>query len=156
MSDEFPIDQVTPESQEFPFAGLLEPEELAIISRHVYWHRVEKGGFLWTQGDMDGRVALVVHGRVKLAKEMTIPGRPLVLGLFGPGDIVGDLSFATGSPSATSAQALEPLTVVLMERESYDLIARENPALANRILDDLLRNMANQLQHAYERLTAVF
>ncbi len=140
---------------EFPFAGLLDPEELALLGRHVSWHRLAKGDFLWRQGDDDDRLGLVVDGRIELVKEM-VPGRPLVIGLFGPGALVGDLSFAAGCERETSAKVREDLTVVLLSREGFETIACQHPALASRIQDELLRQMADQLRHAYARLAAIF
>lgn len=144
------------EHDEFPFAGFLDQEELEILRGYVSWEQVSKGDHLWQQGETDGRVALIINGRAKIIKEMNIPGRPLVLGLFGPGSLVGDLSFSAECSSATSAQAFEDMTLVMLRRDSFDSLALEHPTLANHILDELLRRMAEQLRHAYERLTAVF
>jgi len=145
-----------PGAVKFPLAGFLQRQELEILKGYVNWQQIPKGGILWQQGETDGRVALIIQGRAKITKEMNIPGHPLVIGLFGPGSLVGDLSFSNESASITSARAVEDMTLVILRRENFDSLAIEHPTLANHILNELLSRMAEQLRHAYERLTAIF
>ena len=135
----------------FPFAAWLDREELIALGRHVVWSRVGAGEFLWRQGDDDDRLALVVKGRVKLLRA-SATGRTVVLGLFAPGALVADLSFAGDRPRETSAFAAEDLRVVLLSRKRFDRLAAESPGLAGRILAEVLESTADQLRCAYRRL----
>lgn len=141
---------------EFPFAGLLDREELAFLGRYVIWREFTEGERLWNEGDRDDHLALIVRGRVKLVKETAMPGHALVLGLFGPGTLAGDVSFATGSPRRTSAEAIQDGTAVLLSREGYEQLLVERPLLANQVLGEVLRRVADQLEHANRRLAAIF
>lgn len=140
----------------FPFAGWLDREDLVHLGRYVAWRRVRAGELLWREGDRDDRLAVVVRGRLRLLRESALPGRPLVLGLFGPGALVADLSFAGGCARETSARAAEDLEVVFLSREDFDRLAAAHPALAARLLSEVLRAVADQMRCARRRLAPFF
>jgi CRP-like cAMP-binding protein len=64
-----------------------------------------RGQALFTEGDLAERVFVIERGWVLITS--TAPGgREIVLGLRGPGDVIGDLSALDGAPRSASALAL--------------------------------------------------
>jgi CRP-like cAMP-binding protein len=153
----FPL-RVVPsgESEPFPFAGWLDRDDLVALGRHVVWHSARNGETLWREGEADDRLALVVRGRVKLVKETAFPGRPAVLGLFGPGALVADLSFAAGLPREASGVAVGEVEAVFLSRTQFEFLASERPDLARSILTEVLRSVADHLRHLQGRLASIF
>jgi CRP/FNR family transcriptional regulator, cyclic AMP receptor protein len=141
---------------EVPFTTWIGPEDLAVLHRFVSRRHVGKGEVLWREGGINDHLVLLLSGRVKLLKETAVQGRPIVLGLFGPGALLSDASFATGQCRFTSAAAVEDSQILSLSREDFESLAAEHPVLANRILSEALMSIADQLQHAYRRLAAIF
>lgn len=144
-----------PQEDLFPFAGLLEKEDLAYLGHLMERQFAKEGECLWREGDPDDRLGLVIRGRVKLVKEAETPKHPLVLGLFGPGALVVDFAFVEGLSRETTAYAVEDLEIVYLSRPQFETILTERPALGHRIFSETLISVAEQLRHAYRRL-AVF
>ncbi|OHB24811.1 MAG: hypothetical protein A2X84_10530 [Desulfuromonadaceae bacterium GWC2_58_13] len=140
----------------FPFAALLDKEDLAYLGQLVDWHSAKAGDCLWHEGEMNDRLGLVLEGQVKLLKESAFRGHPIVLGLFGAGSLIVDLSFAQGDPTETSAYAVDDLRVVFLPRDRFEKVLLERPMLANSILNEVLLSIADQLRHMYRRLHAFF
>lgn len=143
-----------PAEENFPFAGLLEKEELRYLGSLMERHCAKRGECLWRQGDMDERLGLIVRGRVKILKETSTPNNPLIVGVFGPGALLIDLGFVEGSPRETSAYAVEDVQICYLSRSQLARVLAERPLLGHRILGEVLTSFGEQLRHAYRRLAA--
>ncbi|MFI7680608.1 Crp/Fnr family transcriptional regulator [Actinophytocola sp. NPDC049390] len=69
--------------------------------------RHEPGQLLLRQGDPGGWILLSLSGRLKVIYAEP-DGRDLVLGIRGPGDLVGEMSEREGFPRMANVTAIEP------------------------------------------------
>jgi CRP/FNR family transcriptional regulator, cyclic AMP receptor protein len=70
------------------------------------------GQALFVEGDSAERVFLLEGGWVLLSCSSP-DGREVVLGLRGPGDVIGDMSVLDGKPRSATALALQPVDAVV-------------------------------------------
>ncbi len=145
----------------FPlFAGLteLDRKELRPLCRIAVY---EKGEEIFAEGDPAKELCFIVLGRVKVVK--AAPGRDLILGLFGPGEIVGMVAVFEGRPYPATAVALEPSTVIhVPEREFFDCLA-SRPGLVRRLFQGLIlrhleltRRLTDLTGHVDARIARLF
>jgi CRP-like cAMP-binding protein len=104
--------------------------------------RFRRGQAIFTQGDRAERVFVIERGWV-LISSMAPGGREIVLGLRGPGDVIGDLSALDGAPRSATALAVGEV----------DAIVAPSSALTRALSDagtamDLLRVLAGRLRDA--------
>ena len=66
--------------------------------------RFRRGQALFTEGDLADRVFVIEHGWVTITS-VAPGGREILLGLRGPGDVIGDLSALDGAPRSATALA---------------------------------------------------
>ncbi|HTU88218.1 MAG TPA: Crp/Fnr family transcriptional regulator [Solirubrobacteraceae bacterium] len=78
-------------------AGALRGE-----GRRIHFRR---GQALFTEGDLAERVFVIEHGWVMISS-IAPGGREIVLGVRGPGDVIGDLSALDGAPRSATALAI--------------------------------------------------
>ncbi len=140
----------------FPFAALMEKEDLIYLGSLVERYSAKAGACLWREGDLNNRLGLVIRGQLRLTKEASFPGHSIVLGLFGAGALVVDLSFAQGRSAETSAYAVDELQMVFLARKQFEKILAERPQLGNILLTGILYSITDQLRHMYRRLNAFF
>lgn len=103
--------------------------------------RFRRGQALFIEGDLAERVFLVDHGWVLIS--CTSPeGREIVLGLRGPGDIIGELSALDGEVRSATAVAIAEVEAVVapagvLTRALDDVTAAQEliAVLANRLRD---------------------
>jgi len=67
--------------------------------------RFRRGQALFTEGDRAERVFVIERGWVTITS-VASDGREIVLGLRGPGDVIGDLSALDGAPRSATALAV--------------------------------------------------
>ena len=83
-------------------AGEVLADALRSEGRRV---RFRRGQALFTEGDLADRVFVIERGWVMITS-IASGGREIVLGLRGPGEVIGDLSALDGAPRSATALAL--------------------------------------------------
>jgi SulP family sulfate permease len=150
----------------------LAPEALAALEGRVRVVRANDGERVFRTGDPGDSLYLVRLGRVRLvvppqgplpgpgARGGVVPGtsgRELMLGVFGRGDVVGELAFIDGRRRSADAVACAETELYQLTREAFESAAREIPGLReelparlNRVLTFRLRVTTQQLRAAEE------
>jgi predicted acylesterase/phospholipase RssA/CRP-like cAMP-binding protein len=104
------------------------------------------GDWLMKQGDPGDALYLLVRGRLQAwAKDREGHNRGRFLNEIVPGDSVGELALLTGAPRAVGIQAIRDSLLIRLDRESFDRLAPDHPALVMR----LATNVANLLQTSF-------
>jgi CRP/FNR family cyclic AMP-dependent transcriptional regulator len=98
-----------------------------------------------------GEVAYVVLDGTLKVSTLQPNGRELTLVLLGPGEIVGELALADRAGRSADVVALEPATLVWIDRATFERLRREIPL----ITENLLRLMARRLRLANGQLEAL-
>jgi CRP/FNR family cyclic AMP-dependent transcriptional regulator len=131
------------------FRGL-STAELARVNDLLGRTKFPAGAMILT-ASQPGEVAyIVIDGTLKVST-IESNGRELTLALLGPGEIVGELALTDRSGRSADVTALEPATLVWLDRNTFDQIRREIPA----ITENLLRLMARRLRLANAQLQAI-
>jgi CRP/FNR family transcriptional regulator, cyclic AMP receptor protein len=105
--------------------------------------RYDRGVVLFHHGDDPGAVAAILAGRVKLV----VPGpqgKEVMLGLAGPGDVLGDVAALDGRPRSATAQAMDPVRALLVSRAPFVRFVAERPTVALAVM----RSLAGRLRGA--------
>jgi CRP/FNR family transcriptional regulator, cyclic AMP receptor protein len=128
-----------------PFKGMLSalaPDQAAVLCRLGNPVRLRRGSVLFNEGEVSGKVALILTGRIK-ASSLTEEGREIVFGVLGPGDVIGELSAFDGRPHSATASVLEIADVLVIPAEDFRAYVEAHPQMALlllKILSDRLRD----------------
>ena len=98
-----------------------------------------------------GEIAYVVLDGTLKVSVIQNNGRELTLALLGPGEIVGELALADRDARSADVVALEPSTLVWIDRNTFSQLRRELPLMT----ENLLRLMARRLRLVNAQLQAV-
>jgi CRP/FNR family transcriptional regulator, cyclic AMP receptor protein len=90
------------------FAGRLTPQAQTRLLTLGVPGRFRRGEFLLHEGEHSDHVVLLIRGRVKVVSTAE-NGYAVVLGIRGPGDLVGELAGLDGSPRSATVTALDPV-----------------------------------------------
>jgi CRP/FNR family transcriptional regulator, cyclic AMP receptor protein len=91
-----------------------------------------RGQVVFTTGDPDDTLVVVVSGRVKVVVR-SADGAELTLTMIGPGGTLGELSVADGGPRSADAEALEQCQLLLIPRETIQQVCTHVPAAAQAL-----------------------
>jgi CRP-like cAMP-binding protein len=116
-----------PEPESF-LSGLRPDERGALIERGRA-HRWRKGAVLCPQDELSRWVALLTDGVVKSSVH-TRDGGEVLLGVHGPGALVGGTEAADGRPRTATIAALEPVEALVVPRPAFlDFLRTHDNAL---------------------------
>jgi len=112
------------------------------LRRDGHLVRFRRGQALFTQGDRAERVFVIERGWVIIS--CVAPGaREIVLGLRGPGDVIGELSSLDGEPRSATALAVGEVAAIVAPASVLTRALR-NADIAN----ELIRVLAVRLRDA--------
>jgi uridine kinase len=124
-------------------------EEHARILAHTERLEVAAGTVLLREGDHSHDMYFVLAGEARLRRFS------LVLRTVGPGDHFGALALLTDRPRTASVAALTPLTLARLSPASWQTFAAREPALAIRLMQQLLRQVRADLVEMTDTLGAL-
>ena len=113
-------------------------EELTFIEEHALTRRFKQGEFIIREGDRNSDLYIVRLGAVELLREAERADEPLVIGVIGEGEAIGELSFLDDSPRSASVRATENTEIISIPKRIFD----EKSALAKDVLAKLDHNIA--------------
>jgi CRP/FNR family cyclic AMP-dependent transcriptional regulator len=131
------------------FRGL-SPAELARVNDLLGRTAFPAGAPIMTASQPGEMAYVVLTGTLKVSVVQS-SGRELTLALLGPGEIVGELALTDRAARSADVVALEPSTLVWIDRHTLDQLRRDIPA----ITENLLRLLARRLRLANAQLQAI-
>ena len=112
------------------------------LRREGHTRKFQRGHALFTEGDRAERVFLIERGWVTVT--CTAPGgREIVLGLRGPGDMLGELSALDGEPRSAMAVTLSEVEAIVVSGSTL-MRALDDVAASH----ELIRMLAARLRDA--------
>jgi CRP/FNR family cyclic AMP-dependent transcriptional regulator len=133
-----------------PLFAQLPADALSDLASHLRHRRFPRNGMVFSQGDPGASLCIVHAGRVKLSLTST-GGREMIIDLFGPGEVFGELALLDGEPRSADALAVEPTDLLMLDRTDFVNALMRRPELAIGVLALLgrrLRRDAALLQDA--------
>ena len=89
---------------------------------------------------MDGRLFVIVSGRVEVIKDLDGPGERLASEL-GPGQYFGEMALVDDFIRSASIRAIGSVTAVSLDRWNFREAIQKHPAIAVEMLQMLARRV---------------
>ncbi len=102
---------------------------------------------LITEEEMPGKVFFLVKGKVKLSIN-SVDGKRFILGMVGPGEVVGLSSAVSGFPYEMTAESQMECKILSLQRKDFLTFLARYPG----IWQNVARQLSLQNRHAYEQL----
>ena len=96
----------------------------------------DHGSRVFEEGDPSDHFMVIVSGRVKVFKRSP-SGTSVILEIFGPGGPLGAVAVYESRPYPASAEAIEPVTCLLVPRPAFFALLEQHPSLVRGLLSSL-------------------
>jgi CRP-like cAMP-binding protein len=129
------------------FAGL-SPGDLAAIAEITVVKALEKGDYLFREGDLAQGFYIVQKGAINIHR-VTTAGKEQVIHIFRTGESFAEATLATDAGYPADARAVETSQVLLVQKAGFLSVLRRQPELALRMLASMsshLRVLIGQLE----------
>jgi len=117
-------------------AGLSSADEQTLLALGSP-RRYDRNARVFHEGDRSDFVVVVTAGRLKIVAT-TATGGESVLGIRGPGSLVGELAAFDGGPRTASAIALEPTETRVVAADDFRAFVAAHPGAALELIRMLM------------------
>jgi len=111
-----------------------------------YYRSFSAGTTLYYAGAPATELFLIRTGRVQLVKRAR--GVERSIGLYGAEELIGEEALLPGAHRSATAQAMEPVTALVIESDTFRALVRRRPDLGEGVMQQLAR----RLQRAGEQI----
>ena len=140
------------------FSGL-SAEQLTVLASKMRPVSFRRGAVIFLKDDQGDTLYVIRRGRVRISVA-NADGKALIINIYGPGEVFGEMSVFDGLPRSAVAVATEGVEALELSRADFTALLREMPELAPSIialLSQRLRYTTDQtailgLAGAYERV----
>lgn len=145
--------QIKSELRTFHFLGVEDPQKL---EPYLGCRRLKADETLWEEDGECDFMVIVVNGCLKVKKQTEFEGKDVIVGLYGPGAIAGELCILDASPRVVTAAAHEDSEILVLSKEAFERLCDESPELAVKLLKGMLLAVSTRLRKSFDRLAAIF
>ena len=125
---------------QIPYFEKLDPKSIGCINEAAVHRTYEEGQQIFLEGDPCVGLYIVVSGWARAVKR-SITGREQAIRFVGPGEVFNEVGVMTGGPNLVTVEALEHVSVIIIQREVVlDLVDR-CPSLAKALIENLAKRV---------------
>ena len=131
--------------KEIPFFEEFTEDDLDFFSKNVSLRYFPEQTFLFREGDIGDYLFFVVEGVVDVRLQSTT-SKPLIIATFERGSCVGEMSLVDDYPRSATIVVTKSSELVILTRNRFKSICRENPLVGIKFLRGLSKNLSIRLR----------
>lgn len=131
------------------FSSLDDPQ-LMKVAGLITHKSYKKGELLIFEGETMNSLFIINKGQTKAFRN-TQDGREQILHLFSEGDFFGERNLLRDQVSTYSVEALEETHICLIHKHDFQLLVREHPDIALKVMEELCRRL-DRLENTVETM----
>jgi len=126
----------------------LPRRDLQALAASARERKYGAGETLIRQGDTGAGLFILVDGKVRVFQQAE--GGERDLGVYGAGDVLGEMALLDDQPRTASIVAMEPTTALLIPIWDFRVTLKENPEISIQLLAVLSQRLRRQELHGTE------
>ncbi len=121
-----------------PLFDQLDGEELDIVATYMNYFELDKGTYLFKEGDRGDYVCFVVEGTMQVFKE-SAKGKRVLIATLPKGSTLGEMSIIDETNRSATVRASENVVLLILSRKGFDIILDKHPKIGIKILKGIAR-----------------
>lgn len=123
----------------------LSDDEIDILVKHSKIRSLVEDELLFRQGDEGDFFAVIIDGRLEITKH-TQKETPVALASLSRGDTLGEMALIDDDTRSASAVAVEPSSVLILSRKSFNLLVDQYPRCGTKLLRKIAIILCNHIR----------
>lgn len=124
---------------------ILSDEEVDILVKHSRFRSLVEDEALFHQGDVGDFFAIIIDGRIEITKH-TKKDTPVALASLTAGATLGEMALIDQETRSASATAVEPTSVLILSRKSFDLLVNQHPRCGTKLLRKIAQILCTHIR----------
>ncbi|NNK96712.1 MAG: cyclic nucleotide-binding domain-containing protein [Desulfobacterales bacterium] len=134
-----------------PLFDSFNVDELTVLTQHMSYIQLQRGEFLFVEGDPGTFLGFVVNGILEVMKKSET-GENIVIARLAKGSSIGEMALIDKSPRSATVVAKQPTTMVTLTDKGFDLLTRKSPALGIKVMQKIARLLSLNMRRTSSRL----
>lgn len=134
-----------------PIFDSFDVDELTTLSRHMSYVHLQRGEFLFVEGDRGTFMGFVVSGVLEVLKKSET-GENIVIARLTKGSSIGEMALIDKSTRSATVLAKQPTTMVTLTEKGFDLLTKKSPALGVKIMQKIARLLSLNMRRTSSKL----
>jgi CRP-like cAMP-binding protein len=118
--------------KEIPLLKDIPPFLFELVLEKIHLRTLWTGERLFAEGDEGSSLSFVAAGELVVSAKGD-GGAPVLLGLLGPGDVAGEISFLSGVPRTATVQARTRVDLLELDRNALTPLVRKHRHVADAL-----------------------
>ena len=119
----------------YNFDELLEEKDRKYLLKYGQVYQAKCGTVLCHQNQISNDLFFILHGEVKITKELD--EKDIVLGTLGAGDIFGEISALFSAPRIATVATNKPSVILEMDKDDFIKLLEQAPNLKQVVYKQL-------------------
>ena len=128
------------------------PPDLECIEQKLKLRRYSQGEVVFRENGCDRDLFILMRGLMTIQIELLESGRSKRLVTYGPGTVVGEMSFLDGSPRSATVVASEDTEAFCLTYEHFQALRQDNPELATTLSLNIAKEISQRLRRTTDQL----
>lgn len=134
-----------------PVFNSFDDDEITLLARHMSYVQLNKGEFLFVEGDKGTFMGFVLRGLLEVFKT-TETGESVIIARLTKGSPIGEMALIDKSPRSASVLAAQPTTLITLTDKGFDLLMEKSPALGVKVIQKIARLLSLNMRRTSSRL----
>ena len=137
--------------EHLPIFLSLNVDELSTLARHMSYIHLQRGEYLFVEGDPGTFLGFVVNGILEVQKRRE-SGDYVTLARLTKGASIGEMALIDKSPRSATVIARQAATLVTLADRAFDLLAERHPPLGIKVIRKIARLLSLNMRRTSSRL----
>ena len=126
-------------------------DEWSTLARHMSYIHLQRGEYLFVEGDPGTFLGFVVNGILEVQKRRE-SGDYVTLARLTKGASIGEMALIDKSPRSATVIARQAATLVTLTDRAFDLLAERHPPLGIKVIRKIARLLSLNMRRTSSRL----
>jgi len=126
-------------------------DELTLLARHMSYIHLQRGEFLFVEGDKGDFMGFVVQGVLEVLKK-SATGENVIIARLAKGSSIGEMALIDKSPRSATVVSRQPTTMITLTSKGFDRLTEKSPLTGIKIIRKIARLLSLNMRRTSSKL----
>lgn len=126
-------------------------DELKLLAKHMSYIQLQRGEFLFVEGDKGDFMGFVVQGVLEILKKSAL-GENIILARLTKGSLIGEMALIDKSPRSASVVCRQPTTMLTLTAKGFDKLTEKSPSTGVKFIQKISRLLSLNMRRTSSKL----
>jgi len=126
-------------------------DELTLLARHMSYIQLQRGEFLFVEGDKGDFMGFVVNGVLEVLKK-SATGENVIIARLAKGSSIGEMALIDKSTRSATVISRQPSLMITLTSKGFDQLLQKSPTTGVKIIQKIARLLSLNMRRTSSKL----